>query len=265
MKRIHLFELEDFSWFPQVIRQCMTRLILVMHDLLGTHEKIAALLAQLLKKSNTSQIVDLCSGSGGPMPKVFSILKDDYGFTDISLTLTDLYPDYKMAETINAQSESNIIYSTQPLDATQIDSEFSGIRTMIASFHHMPPEKAKQILRSAKEQNAPICIFEISDNSTPILLWWLSIPINILMTLFITPMVRPLTWQQILFTYLIPVIPLCFAWDGAVSNARTYTLSDLNELLDDIRSEPYTWEMNTIKGKGGTKQLYLLGSPQFDN
>lgn len=265
MKRIYLFELEDFSWFPQVIRQGMTRLILVMHDLLATHEKIAALLARLLTESKTSQIVDLCSGSGGPMPKVFSILKNTYGFSDISLSLTDLYPDLETAEAINKQTETNITYLTQPIDATQIGSALNGIRTMIASFHHMHPQKAKQILASAQKSHSPICIFELSDNSTPFWLWWLSFPINILTALFITPMVRPLTWQQLLFTYPIPIIPLCFAWDGAVSNARTYTINDLDELLDGIQSSTYCWEKGTIKGKGGTKHLYLLGSPQLDN
>jgi len=31
MKRIHLFEFEDFSWFPNWLRVRMTRLIVVMH------------------------------------------------------------------------------------------------------------------------------------------------------------------------------------------------------------------------------------------
>ncbi len=262
MKRIHLFELEDFSWFPQLIRQYMTRLILVMHDLLNTHEKVAELLSGLLKKTGSAQIIDLCSGSGGPMPKVFSILKDRYGFSNISLLLTDLYPDLEAAKTINSQAGSDINYLTQAIDATGLDGELKGIRTMIASFHHMPPKKAKQILVSATEDRAPILIFEISDNSAPIWLWWLTLPINILTALLITPLVRPLNWKQIVLTYLIPVIPLCFAWDGAVSNARTYTLSDLDELLADIQSPAYTWEKGTVRGKAGTKQLYLLGYPK---
>jgi hypothetical protein len=77
--------------------------------------------------------------------------------------------------------------------------------------------------------------------------------------LFITPVVRPLTWQQLVFTYIIPIIPLCFAWDGAVSNARTYTLNDIDELLKDIEADDYKWEKGKIKGK--TTKLYLLGLP----
>ena len=101
----------------------------------------------------------------------------------------------------------------------------------------------------------PICIFEISDNSYPIALWWTAFPINIISCLFITPFVRPMSWQQIVFTYLIPIIPICFAWDGAVSNARTYTLEDMDILLKGLETKDYKWEKGVLKGK--SKKLYL--------
>jgi len=104
---------------------------------------------------------------------------------------------------------------------------------------------------------------EISDNSYPKALWWMAIPFNFLTCLFITPLVKPLTWQQLVFTYLIPVIPLCFAWDGAVSNARTYTLDDMDVLLEGLHSKSYRWEKGTIHGR--SKMLYLLGLPNKMN
>ncbi len=64
MKRIHLFELEDFSWFPGWLRSCMTRLIVTMHRALGSSDELAELLARALKESSSASIVDLCSGSG---------------------------------------------------------------------------------------------------------------------------------------------------------------------------------------------------------
>ena len=130
---------------------------------------------------------------------------------------------------------------------------------MVGSFHHMKPMIARKILESAQKSRQPICIFEISDNSFPIFLWWVALPINFILTLFITPIVRPMTWQQIVFSYIIPIIPLCFAWDGAVSNARTYTLSDMDELLKDLESDDYHWEKGSFEGI--TKKLYLLGLP----
>lgn len=263
LKRIHLFEFEDLNWFPHWLRRCMTRLIIVMHNLLGTGEKVAGLIAKMLKESNATAIIYLCSGSRGPMPEVLKILNEKYGIDDIHLTLTDLYPDLEAAELLNKQDRNNISYMTTPVDATHIDGRISGLKTMVGSFHHFSPPEAKQILSSAYKSRIPICIFEISDNSTPLWLWWIAIPINFIMALFITLMVRPMSWQQLVFTYLIPIIPVCFAWDGAVSNARTYTLSDLDKLLDEVGSKDYRWKKGTIKGK--TKQLYLLGIPENED
>ena len=131
---------------------------------------------------------------------------------------------------------------------------------MICSFHHMKPEVAKGILKSASESGEPFVLYEISDNSIP--LW--TLPLNVILTmvivLFVTPLVRPMTWQQIVFTYLFPLLPIFIGWDGAISNFRTYTLSDMELLVQELRSDDYQWEMGAIPGKGA-KQLYLLGLP----
>lgn len=259
MKRIHLFEFEDFGWFPHWLRQCMTRLIVVMHKILGSNDELAELIVRALKHSKHPTIIDLCSGSGGPMLDVFKILKNKYQIYNLNLILTDLYPNHELASQINSQRHSDITYLTNSINATHIDPSIIGVRTMVCSMHHMKPELAHQILKDAKENMQPICIFEISDNSFPDWLWWVAIPLNFLVAFFVTPLIKPMTWRQIIFTYFIPIIPLFFAWDGAVSNARTYTLHDMTELLRGLESDEYQWEMGRIEGK--SKKLYLLGLP----
>ncbi|WP_400194123.1 hypothetical protein [Hymenobacter sp. B81] len=259
MKRIHLFEFEDFAWFPHWLRTSLTRLIVVMHKFLGSSADLTQLLNRALAHSPVPAIVDLCSGSGGPMLPVFHALKAQTGLDKLQLTLTDLYPNLELAAAINGQLNPAIRYQTQPVDATRVGTELRGVRTMICSLHHMPPAVARGILQDAQQQRQPICVYEISDNSFPIALWWVALVPNFLMALFITPLVRPLTLRQLFFTYLVPLIPLCFAWDGAVSNARTYTLGDMDMLLEGLKSDDYTWETGRLTGKA--KKLYLLGLP----
>jgi len=258
MKRIHLFEFEDFSWFPNWLRISLTRLIIVVHKILGTEKELEKLLKPLLLNSELHQIVDLCSGSGGPMPAVVeSLYYDNEDLRDIKLILTDLYPSLNLAKKYHTDKQTS--FYTKSVDATKVSSSLKGIKTMICSFHHMTVDNAKKILKSAKDNNDTICIYEISDNSFPTILNLFSLPINIIMCLLITPFVRPLTLTQLVFTYLIPIIPIFYAWDGAVSNARTYTLADLDVLLEGLHSDKYKWEKGIIKNKG--KAIYLIGKP----
>lgn len=260
MKRIQLFEFEDLPWFPNLIRKCMTRLIVVMHRLLGTRDHLLALLRKVLPESGQNQIIDLCSGSGGPMLYAFEHLRKEPGFEGLTLTMTDLYPNEEFAKEVNDRADPRLSFQKEPLDATQVGDKMKGLRTMVSSFHHMPPLLARRILLDAEKSRQPILIFEISDNSVPVWANFIAIPINFIMCLFVTPLVRPMTWQQLVFTYPLPIIPIAFAWDGAISNARTYTLKDMDELLDGLGEEGYQWEKKVI-GTKRAKMMYLWGRP----
>lgn len=224
MKRIDLFEFEDFAWFPNWMRTCLTRLIVVMHKFLKSSDDLVPLIKRALKYLKNNTIVDLCSGSGGPMIEVFKDLAREKEKSNVKLILTDLFPNLEMASKINDSAIKNLSYETTPVNASHVNTELTGVRTMVGSFQYMNPDTARQILINAKESKEPICIYEISDNSHPTFLWWMAIPIIFIMALVITPFVKPLSCKQLIFNYLIPIIPLCFAWDGAVSNVRTYTL-----------------------------------------
>jgi hypothetical protein len=260
MKRIQLFEFEDFKRFPNWLRICLTRMMNVMHNILHTADEMSDLVCRGLAFTQNNTIIDLCSGSGGPMPKVLGILREKYDVKNPQLIMTDLFPNVAYAEKINKEHLGEITYMTDPVNAAEVDADLKGLRTMVGSLHHMDPETARTILRNAMESRQPICTFEISDNSFPKAIWWIAFPINIITSLFISIMARPITFQQIIFTYLIPIIPITFAWDGAVSNARTYTLDDMDILLEGLQSDEYTWETGVINGK--SKKVYLLGLPR---
>ncbi|NJB71166.1 hypothetical protein GGR42_001628 [Saonia flava] len=267
MKRIQLFEFEDYDWFPTWLRTCMTNLINVLHKLLGVSDVLANLVAQALIKSNAKQIVDLGSGAGGAMPEVMKILHGYDRYKDVNLIMTDLYPDDEMVAKFNSQYNPSIKYHKSPVDATDIANTPEGLKTMVNSFHHMNPENAKEILKSAQENKQPLLIYEMGQNNIPLLMWWLLLPISLavmmLMVLFMTPFVKPLTWRQLVFTYLIPIIPICYAWDGQASLPRMYTLKDMDVLLEGLETENYTWEKAIMYRKKGKKLgTYVMGLPK---
>lgn len=267
MKRIQLFEFEDFHWFPDIIRTGMTNLIVILHKIMGTSDVLTKLLLDIRRKYNYTQIVDLGSGSGGALPEVIKKINNDRIDTPIKLLLTDLHPNEQFIYQINKNNLKNITYHPTSINANDFNQIPPGLKTMINSFHHMSPEVAKNILSSAQSNDEPLLIYEMAENKIPTLLWWLLLPISllilILMVFFMTPFLRPLTWQQLLFTYLIPIIPICYAWDGQASMVRMYTFDDIKELLQDIENKDYTWEMAQAKKENG-KNLgyYILGKPK---
>ena len=261
MKRIQLFEFEDFTWLPHSIRDSMTRMLTLLHGWLGTKDYLAELLSTVAKQTGRNHFVDYCSGDGGAMPDVLRILHEKHNLP-ASLVLTDLYPNKDAASRIAKICDSQLTYCLDPVDATKALPAYDGsIRTMICSFHHMPVWVAKAILERAVDSGDPIVIYELSDNSwPPKYMWWIGLPLNLIFGVFVATRIRPMSLKHFFFSFLIPVIPVLFAWDGAVSNARTYTLADLNELLSGVSTDAYQWTKG-LRASGPMKQLFLIGTP----
>lgn len=267
MKRIQLFEFEDFNWFPNWLRTCMTNLIMVLHKMMGISEVLADLIAKVLSEYKLSHIVDLGSGSGGPMPQVLEALHRIDGLENVELIMTDLYPNPEVAKKFNQNRTDKISYHITSVDATDTATAPAGLKTMVNSFHHMPPKAARKILESAQSNRQPLLIYEMAENKIPVLVWWIMLPLSLLilvvMSMLMTPFVKPLTGRQLIFTYLIPIIPICYAWDGQASLPRMYSQKDVEELLNGLDTDNYKWNKGIAKKKNG-KPLgtYLIGLPQ---
>ncbi len=266
MKRIQLFEFEDQPWFPGWLRTSLTNLIVVFNRMIGIDKVIAILLSDILREKAVRDIVDLGSGAGGAMPDVLSQIRQEEGLENTKLLMTDLFPNQDALKKFNENGPDYLSFHETPVDATDLAKAPAGVKTMINCFHHMPPDKARNILVSAMESKQPLLIYEMGDNNIPLVVWWLFLPISLvilfIMVLFMTPFVRPLTVRQVVFTYIIPLIPITYAWDGQASLPRIYTLADLDELLDGLNQVGYTWEKGYGKNAKGKKQgIFLLGLP----
>lgn len=266
MKRVQLFEFEDFNWFPSFMRISMTKLIVVLHDVTKMHLVLGSLVKKAIEKTNAGQIVDLGSGAGGAMPKVKQLLNEDTSFDSVHILLSDLYPDEKAIDHVRSMKINGLDYHKESVNATELDKAPNGLKTMVNSFHHMPKDMARKILRSAYESKEPILIYEMAENKMPLLLWWLFLPLGLtilfIMCLFMTPFVKPLTLEQVIFTYIIPIIPLTYAWDGQASYPRMYAYNDYKELLVGLEDDSYSWEVGpAINTKGKSQGHYVLGTP----
>jgi len=63
---LHLFEFEDYSWFPELIRDGGTDFLGFILKELHYYKPAIPLLKNALRLSKSKHIVDTCSGSGKP-------------------------------------------------------------------------------------------------------------------------------------------------------------------------------------------------------
>ena len=89
MARLHLFEFNDQAWLPEPIRAGMRDYLSTISRLARLHEHLAPHLDRALEDSGAEQIVDLCSGSGGPLLHLQAAVEAEIG-EPIDLVLTGI-------------------------------------------------------------------------------------------------------------------------------------------------------------------------------
>ncbi|MFQ5891028.1 MAG: class I SAM-dependent methyltransferase [Gemmatimonadota bacterium] len=261
MSRLHLIEFEDQIWFPRLLRDFMTEWLDFMNGLNRGWDVFAPRIATLLRASRSERIVDLGSGGGGPVLRMRRVVADTQGI-DPLLLLTDKYPNRDAFERAAADPSGRVAYCSEPVDATDVPVGLRGVRTMFCSFHHFRPEMARRILADARDKGRAIGIFEGTARSVSSILVSATAPFAVLVT---TPFIRPFRWGRLVFTYLIPILPLLCLWDGLVSCLRTYSASELRELVRDLESKGYAWDVGEHRFPGTPVTVaYLIGAIRAD-
>jgi hypothetical protein len=211
----------------------------------------------ILQKLNCRHVIDLCSGSGGPLLRIQEILSAQKNFP-ISITLTDKYPNVNTFQKLCHSSKYPIDFVPVSVDATSVPIRYKGIRTIFSAFHHFKPNEAKQVLQDAVNRNAPIGIFEYTERTRDRCLY--IIKSGPLIALRTTPSIQHFKWSRFFWTYIIPVMPFVFTWDALVSYLRTYSVHELEQLVSEIRAPNYTWEIGQIRSvENGLNITYLFG------
>jgi hypothetical protein len=140
--RLQLFEFEDLSWFPGVLRGAMTRYL----GAAITRSPLPALWVEELARLGPSgggafQIVDLGSRSGGAIGSIVEELRRK-GYSP-EVTLTDLYPDPESFSS-ERKGADGVQYWPLPVNAECVPPEFGGVADHV-SVVSPPPSGAGAI------------------------------------------------------------------------------------------------------------------------
>lgn len=290
MRRVQFIELHEQPWFPASLRADVTDALQFGFNLLHAYAPIAPLLQSMIDSRANGKhdplandpdkhdlqtndrrtsarnvtarqsIIDLCSGGGGPWQDLSRELhcSDAANSAALRIWLTDKYPNLAAFQSIGASSDHQITYYPESVDAMKVPDVLKGLRTMFTSFHHFSPEDARAILQNAVDAGESIGIFEATKRapSTIALIF-----AGILLMFLHTPRIRPFRWSRLLWTYLLPIIPLVLLFDGVVSCLRTYRPDELRKIVDKLTCREYQWEIGEV-AKGKMPVTYLIGYPK---
>jgi hypothetical protein len=258
MRRTQFIELHEQPWFPPTLRNEITDALQRGTALFRAYAPIFVPLQRALDATRSHSIVDVCSGSGGPWLELSQKLRG--GSSVYRICLTDKFPNLAGFENVKAASANRIDFHRSSVDAMKVPAELTGFRTMFSSFHHFPPTQARAILQNAVCARQGIGIFEITNRTASAIglmfLWFLTPFVS-------TPTIRPFRWSRLLYTYVLPIIPLVLLFDGLVSCLRTYRTTELRELIEEFAATEYRWEIGEQSGTFGRLPVtYLIGYPR---
>ena len=251
MQRQRWFEIHDQPWFPAFLRDRVTESLEAVWNQNRTYRPIAGRLRAAVQRSGAGQIVDLCSGGGGPWLGLYPDVVDGAA---IPVCLTDFYPNTLV---LNREAEAHLTAWREPVDARHVPAELRGFRTIFSSFHHFDPEAARAMLADAFERREGIGVFEGARRNV-----WTLIAVTAMPFLGIRAALtaRPVRWNRILWSCVIPIVPVLLWVDGMLSCLRSYSLDDLRELTAGLQAPDYEWQIGDEKG-GPVPIRYLIGVP----
>jgi hypothetical protein len=257
--RYRLFEFEDQQWFPDVIRRSMTDYLRYLLGVFHLYQPAAALVMEGVEQTGATQVVDLCSGSGGAIEQIQREIERQFS-RRIPVVLSDKFPNCAAYALLEEQTGGRIAYCEQPVDATDVPGSLKGFRTVFSAFHHFDTGTARDVIGNAVKAGEGIAVFDGGDKHIGMLL--LILLVHPLVLLLGTPFFKPFRWSRIWFTYLIPLIPFCTIWDGWVSVLRLYSPGQMLQLAQaGSNGRHYVWKTGRLKNKWGMRISYLLGYP----
>lgn len=258
MRRIQFFEMVDQPWWPPLIRDAQTDFLAFVLRMGNQYAAATPWLSLALNQCETDEIVDLCSGGGGPWPRLVKALQAERQ-RPVSVCLTDKYPNVTALSAAVDKAAGVLRFCPTSVDATCVPADLSGVRTLFTALHHFPPAQVRAIMQDAVRQQGGLCVFEVTQRSILAIALTCVSPLTVLC---VTPFIRPFRLSRLLLTYLIPIIPLVTLFDGIVSCLRTYSPTDLRALVDETSSEAYMWHIGEDPIRfSPVPMTYLVGYP----
>ena len=117
MRRRQLVELEDLAWFPPAVRDGGTDWLAFMANHTNMFGAAAPHIRRAMQATSTTEVLDLCSGGGGPWLTLEPTLRRS---GPVCVKLSDLYPNVSAWRELSARVDGGLRFRREPVDATNV-------------------------------------------------------------------------------------------------------------------------------------------------
>jgi hypothetical protein len=251
-RRRHLIEIHEQPWCPRSLRDSVTDAIAFFTSVGRPFDVVKEQLIDAVRESGADQIVDLCSGAGGPWLELARALEG----SSLGVVLTDLHPNQEAFRRACRSGNGTIRSHPDPVDARAVPQGLDGFRTLFTSFHHFRPAEALRVIEDAVRRGRGIAVFEAQERRLGAMLFFL---LYVPLTFAAAPFMRPFRWQRLLWTYVVPALPLVVTLDAIASCLRTYTPEELREMAAAAGADA---RVGRVRAKGLPLSVsYLIALP----
>jgi len=256
MRRFQLGELHEQPWLPSCIREGVTESLSFLHRISGFYRKASKILFSWSRNLSSGDVLELGSGTGNSSREMAAALARKKKRTP-RICLSDLYPYTEQYKKHREQFPDVFTYEETPVDALHADVH-RGTGIMICdAFHHFSPDQARKIVLNAQKKAEGLLIFETMERR----LYWIFA--CLFCTLVVIPVsslfIFPSSLRKLVFTLMIPVIPIVMAIDGVVSVFRMYTGEELADLTGQTGRNDFKWETGTVRYCMFLQGTYCMG------
>ena len=227
MKRKQITQIINSSWCPKFIKKLVAEFLSWFVVKVNATKPFIPLIESMVNDAHSNQIINIDFNIGAGIESVKPYLKEDIQIK--SIPISDFNTDTK------------------------------GVYLFLNSFHQLNVKQAKEILSQIVNSKNPVIIVEGNNDSL-----WQVVGMTVfvpLTTLLTAPFVKPFRLTRLLFTYIIPVLPLIITIDGCIALLKLYNPKDLLELTSSINAPKYEWKAGKNDNGRGGKIIYLTGKP----
>lgn len=240
-----LKELEDYNWFPKILRRWQTEFIGSVAIWTNLYKPLVPVLNKMIAANRIISLQDCCSGSGTPAMYIHKQLA-----VQLPMLLTDKYPD----ESFENKPPAN--YSIHSADVLQMQPAENILYTMYNAFHHFSVEHQQDILQKMAANKTPFLFAELLEpgfiNISKIFFT------TTLGQIFTAPFVQPFSLSRLFFTYIVPVNLFTITYDGIISVIKSKTAKQYKILVENISTPNYTITVNKVNNIKGNI-IYIKG------